>query len=217
MTKQAQDLNLSVPEMNFSGLAEETLVGLAQQGNDKAFEELVKRIWESCLSIATTILRDRADAQDEVQNAFWKAYTHLSCFDQESKFSTWVTRIVINHCLMKYRRAHRIIFVSYDASSATGETYIAHEPRDKNTPEQDFSGSEVSQLLRKEIACIPIRLRIPLEMRYLKELSFEDMAERLGITVSATKSRLHRAQTYLKDRMLRHCGKRGPATLMRAA
>src|SRR5882724_8890785 len=165
----ATDVDLLHADDNISSLGEEYLVGLAQQGNEKAFEELVTRSRESCLNIATAILRNRADAQDEVQNAFWKAYTHLACFGQESKFSTWVTRIVINHCLMRYRRAHRIPFVSYDSPSITGDTYLAHEPADRDTPEQGLAGTEVSELLLKELGCIPYLLRLPLEMRYLHE------------------------------------------------
>ena len=209
--------NSAGPGRHFSSAGEETLVGLAQHGNEEAFGELVLRVHEGCLNIATSILRNREDAQDEVQNALWKAYTHLSGFGQESKFSTWVTRIVINHCLMRYRRTHRVPFVSYDSPSSNGETYMAHEPTERETPEQGLAGTEIGKLVRKELGCIPFLLRVPLEMHYLNDIPLEDVAERLGITVAATKSRLHRAQRYLRERMLRHCGKRGPATLIRVA
>ncbi len=115
---------------------------------------------------------------------------------------------------MRYRRAHRVPFVSYDSPSLYRRTYIAHEPTDQDTPERGLAGSEISVLVRKELGCIPILLREPLEMRYLYDLPLEDMARRLGITIAATKSRLHRAQTYLRARMVRHCGKRGPVSLM---
>jgi RNA polymerase sigma-70 factor (ECF subfamily) len=198
-------------------LTEARLVDLAQQGDDGAFQELLRQVRESCLGIAASILHNREDAQDEVQNAFWKAYTHLKTFGRESTFSTWVTRIVINHCLMRYRRSRRVRFVSYESVGQEGEAYFIHEPPDPYTPEQGLGLSELHDVLRHELAHIPILLRIPLEMRYVSELPLEVMADRLGITVAATKSRLHRAQCYLKDRMLRHCGKRGAGTLVRAA
>lgn len=198
-------------------LPEAQLVELAQQGDEGAFQELLRQVRESCLNIATSILHNREDAQDEVQNAFWKAYTHLRTFGQESTFSTWVTRIVINHCLMRYRRARRLPFVSYDSVGPEGEAYFVHEPTDPDTPEQGVGLSEIRGVLRQELARIPILLRIPLEMRYISELPLDVMADRLGITVAATKSRLHRAQSYLKNRMLRHCGRRGAGTLVRVA
>lgn len=198
-------------------LNESRLVVLAQQGDHRAFQELLRPVRESCLSIAASILHNREDAQDEVQNAFWKAYTKLQSFGRESTFSTWVTRIVINHCLMRYRRSRRVRFVSYESAGHEGQAYVTHEPTDPQTPEQGVGLSELHDVLRQELARIPIFLRIPLEMRYVSELPLEVMADRLGITVAATKSRLHRAQSYLKDRMLRHCGKRGAGTLVRVA
>ena len=198
-------------------LPEARLVELAQQGDEGAFQELLRQVRESCLNIASSILHNREDAQDEVQNAFWKAYTHLRSFNHESTFSTWVKRIVINRCLMRYRRARRLPFVSYESVGPEGETYFAHEPTDHDTPEQDLGFKEIHGVLRQELARLPIILRRPLEMRYISELPLDVMADRLGITIPATKSRLHRAQLYLKKSMLRHYGRRGAGTLVRVA
>src|SRR4051794_9654128 len=79
-------------------LSEDSLVQRAQKGDDAAFEELMSRTHSLCLSIATGILRNHDDAADEVQSAFWKAYTHITLFSQQARFSTWVVRILINLC-----------------------------------------------------------------------------------------------------------------------
>lgn len=200
--------------MPVTDLPESTLVRLAQQGNQAAFRELTGRTREGCIRMAMTILRNRDDAEDEVQNAIWKAYTHLPLFNHQSAFSTWMIRIVINHCLMRYRRMRRVRFVSYETAGSEGEWYALHEPVQSETPEHSLGREQLSQLLRTEIRRIPPFLRAPLEMRYLQDRSLEDVACALGISVAATKSRLHRAQGYLKDRMLPHCGRRGVATLM---
>jgi RNA polymerase sigma-70 factor (ECF subfamily) len=204
-------------QTDLADMPESTLVEMAQRGDERAFHELIGRARDGCLRLATAILHNREDAQDEVQSAFWKAYTHIRWFGQQSKFSTWVARIVINHCLMRHRRMRRIRFVSYDAVTPEGDSYVAHHAVEPNTPEHGLGRRELRDVLRLELHRIPPLLRFPLELRYLHDLPLEDVAKRLGISVPATKSRLHRAQGYLRDRMLRHCGLRGAGTLMRVA
>src|SRR5271154_1377331 len=149
-------------------LREGDLVELAQRGNAAAFEELISRARESCVRIATVILRDSGDAEDEVQNAFWKAYTHLSLFNRQSLFSTWVTRIVINHCLMRYRRARRLRFVPFEIGGKGGTTFTIHEPEEGETPELGVGRGELSEIVRDELGKLPLLLRTPLEMRYFQ-------------------------------------------------
>jgi RNA polymerase sigma-70 factor (ECF subfamily) len=205
---------MAMSPMPVADLSEGALLRLAQQGNQAAFEELTGRTHEGCVRMAMSILRNRDDAEDEVQNAVWKAYTHLRLFNHQSAFSTWIIRIVINHCLMRCRRVRRVRFVSYETAGSEGEWYALYEPVQTETPEHSLGREQLNQVLRTEIRRIPPFLRAPLEMRYLQDRSLEDVASALGISVAATKSRLHRAQGYLKVRMLRHCGTRGAATLM---
>lgn len=205
------------PPAQLARMREHDLVGLAQNGNRAAFQELIARSRDGCIRMATVILRNAADAEDEVQNAFCKAYTHLSLFGRQSTFSTWVTRIVINHCLMRHRRSQRLRFVSFENSGYGGGWHVVHEPVGVETPEHGVGRDELNNILRSELRRIPPLLRVPLEMRFFQERSVEDVADTLGISIAAAKSRLHRAQVYLKDRMLRHCGRRGAATLTRVA
>lgn len=198
-------------------MREDDLVELAQRGSTAAFQELISRAKDSCVRIATVILRNPADAEDEVQNAFWKAYTHLAVFNRQSLFSTWVTRIVINHCLMRHRKAQKLRFVPFEIAGQGGISFVVHEPEEGETPERALGRTELTDVLRDELRKIPPLLRIPLEMRYFQDRSVGDVADALGISKAAAKSRLHRAQNYLKDRMLRHCGRRGAATLTRVA
>ena len=205
------------PRSVYTDLPEDKLVRSAQQGNQQAFEELMIRSWDICLRVALCILNNREDALDEVQDAFWKAYTHIGGFNRQSKFSTWVARIVINHCLMRLRQRRRLRLVSSEAVNSDGEEYIAHEAVDSETPERLLGGAELSNVVLLEVRRIPALLRLPLELRYIHNLPLEEVARRLSITVPAAKSRLHRAQGYLRTRMLRHCGSRGAGTLTRVA
>ncbi len=199
----------------FREVPETVLINLAQNGNEAAYQELMQRSWEVCVGVAVSALGDREDALDEVQDAFLKAFIHLATFKQQCKFSTWVVRIVINHCLMHLRKRKRIRLVPYTAVNSSGDEFDVHVPVDKENPEDILRSTELHTVLRCELTRIPVFLRIPLELRYIHTMELEDVARQLNISVAAAKSRLHRAQVFLKDRMLKHCGERGLGTLSR--
>ena len=99
---------------NHETLPDDVLVRLCQRGDNQAFAELMKRHQSSALKLALSILRDKQDAEDEIQNAFWKAFEHINQFQQDAKFSTWFTRIVVNQCLMRLRQTRRAKFYYVD-------------------------------------------------------------------------------------------------------
>ncbi|MCX6594903.1 MAG: sigma-70 family RNA polymerase sigma factor [Acidobacteria bacterium] len=195
-------------------IADEELVGFAQQGDNAAFAELVRRHQTSCFKLALSILRDRSDAEDEVQNALWKAYEHIGQFHQDAKFSTWLTRIVVNQCLMRLRQMKRARLV-YLEDAVQGEEQMALDlPEQSDTPEQALGRTEVSQVLRGEISRIPPLLRNVFLLRDVQQLPMADVAEQLGISIAAAKSRLLRARLELRTRLERHEGRLGAATLL---
>ncbi len=194
--------------------ADAALIESARSGDSDAFTELVNRHYQSSLKLARSILRDVEDAEDEVQNSFTKVYLHLSRFEGNSRFSTWLSRIVVNQCLMRLRKARRARFAYLD-DPGTEEGATRMELADPNeNPEQSIGRHQVEALLRKEVNCIPPLLREPLLLRESKRMSLTDVAEKLNITEAAAKSRLLRARRELKARLSRHEGLRGPATLL---
>jgi RNA polymerase sigma-70 factor (ECF subfamily) len=197
-----------------SRCADDELVIRAQQNDDAAFAELMRRTSSSSLRLAMSILRDREEAEDEVQNSYLNAWRHVSQFHREAKFSTWMSRIVANHCLMRLRKVRNARFVYLD-DAGTEEGTRPMEVADRGaTPEANLGGQEVSAVLQKEIGRLPPLLRGVLVLRDVEELSIAEIAERLGITVSAAKSRLLRARSELRNRMEKYCGTAGAATLM---
>lgn len=198
----------------FAMLTDEALVPAAQQGDNEALAELIQRHHSACSKIAFSILRDRQDAEDEVQNAFWKAFEHINQFQQDSKFSTWLTRIVVNQCLMRLRLARRARFLYIDETSI-GDGLATLELRDlAQTPEVKVGQLEVARIFRSEIRRIPPLLRNVFVLRDVQQLPMQEVADRLGISVAAAKSRLLRARVELRQRMERHFGRLGPATLL---
>lgn len=198
---------------NIRTWAEDDLVGLARQGSEPAFTELMRRTRLSSLKLAYSILRDVPEAEDQVQNAYWKAYQHISEFHGDSKFSTWLTRIVVNQCLMRLRQSRRARLVHID-DIAMGEERGTLDLLDPSkSPEEKLGGMEVAEVIEKEIRRIPPLLRKAFILREVNDLPIPEVAERLGISVAAAKSRLLRARQELRSRVVRHCGRSGLASL----
>lgn len=194
--------------------ADAMLIEAARTGDTNAFTELVNRHYQSSLKLARSILRDREDAEDEVQNAFTKVFLHLHRFEGNSRFSTWLSRIVVNQCLMRLRKARRARFAYLDDPGSDENSTRLELADPAENPEQSLGRGEVEALLRKEVNCIPPLLREPLLLRESKRLPLSDVAEQLNITEAAAKSRLLRARRELKARLTRHQGVRGAATLL---
>ena len=200
--------NIIMQPGGYQGSSEEQLLQLARQGSEEAFAELMHRHGAAARKAALGILRDEGDAEDEVQNAWWKAWRHLGEFEGDSRFSTWVTRIVINQCLMRLRQDRRAAFLYLDAE-IPGLDHVSLELRDESgTPEDRLCREEVRRLVTREIGRIPPLLRSALVLREVNQLPMPEVAERLGISLAAAKSRLLRARHELRDRLEKHCGGR---------
>ena len=95
-------------------ISDAELVSLAQQGSEAAFGELVRRHGRVLMQTAISILRNREEAEDELQNAWFKGWQNIRRFEGEARFTTWMTRIVMNQCLMRLRHEGRARFVYLD-------------------------------------------------------------------------------------------------------
>lgn len=198
----------------YGAIPDHELVTATQQGNDVAFAELIRRHQSSCRKLAISILKDKQDAEDEVQNALWKAFQHIGQFQQDSKFSTWLTRIVVNQCLMRLRQQRRAKWLYIDDVQVGDDVVTLELPDVRKSPETELGRSEVAAVLNREICRIPPLLRNVFLLRDIQEMPMPDVAEKLGISVAAAKSRLLRARIELRTRMEKHFGRLGPATLM---
>jgi len=203
----------SGPQLVPTPTSEAVLVESAKLGDQDAFAELIRRNYQFCLSKAYMILRNRGDAEDEVQNACARAWTHLWQFQSNGSFGGWLGRIVSNQCLMllRERRGARMVSVDelFDADGAFRLEVIDQQP----LPEEAVGDGQVCSVLLREINCIPRLLREAFAMRYLHQSAMRDIAAHLGISVPAAKSRLMRARTELKQRLAKHQGQAGCSTL----
>jgi RNA polymerase sigma-70 factor (ECF subfamily) len=180
---------------------EPLLVAAAQGGDIAAFETLVGRYERKILRLAQNITQNREDAEDVMQEAFLKAYEHLSGFQGNSRFYTWLVRIAVNQALMKLRK-RRPNQVSIDEDVNTGEDLIPREIEDWGpSPEDRYKQTELSDILTSEIADLDPPFRIVFQLRDIEELSTEETAEALGLSIPAVKSRLLRARLKLRQKL----------------
>ena len=187
-----------------TNLTDRELVALAKQGSRDAFGELILRNGRRCLRVAVSILRNTAEAEEGCQNGYCKAYSRLEQFQGDSEFSTWLLRIIENECLMLIRRQKRANFVYIDDVATDRDNDKVQVRTTAADPEHEFGQQEILRAMHIEINRIPPLLRQMLLLRDLGELSMNDLAVRLGISVPAAKSRLLRARVELRQRMQRH-------------
>ena len=190
---------------------EQDLIEFARQGDTVAFGELIKRHYSTCLKRASSLIRNPTDAEDEVQNACWKAFERLGQFRGDGTFSAWLSRIVENQCLMRIRedRQARFLYLDQSSESNVRVELVAQVPG----PEDELGDQQLETLLRREISRIPPLLRNVMVLSDVERLSMPDVAARLGLSVPAAKSRLGRARGELRARLSKHCGLKGLSTL----
>jgi RNA polymerase sigma-70 factor, ECF subfamily len=190
---------------------EPVLVSAAQSGDMTAFETLVTRYEGKIFRLAQNITQNREDAEDVMQEAFLKAFEHLGEFQGNSRFYTWLVRIAVNQALMKLRK-RRPNQLSLDEEIDTGEELMPREVEDWGpSPVDRYEQSELRQILSGVISELDPSFRIVFQLRDIEDLSTEETAEALGLSVPAVKSRLLRARLKLRQKLNRYFRKEGNA------
>jgi RNA polymerase sigma-70 factor (ECF subfamily) len=177
---------------NVAGQDEEaTLVLAAKCGDGHAFEVLIRRYQRRILAVVRRFTRIQEDAEDIVQQSFHKAFVHLHEFEGRSSFPTWLTRIAINEALMLLRRGRGRREVSIDDLSGNEETALGLEMPDSRTgPENAFLQGERNRILSAAMNKLKPGIRTAIELRGLGELSTEEAARVMGLSVAAVKGRV---------------------------
>ena len=199
-----------MPVSSQAGADETTLVAQSREGDTAAFGELVRRYEGKIFRLAQHVTQNREDAEDVLQETFMKAYEHLDQFQGNSKFYTWIVRIAVNQALMKLRRRKTDKSVSLDETIDTGEdTMIREIAAWDEDPEQRFSRDELGGILDTAVQSLEPPYRSVFVLRDIDELSTEETAEALGLSVPAVKSRLLRARLQLREKLTRYFKRKG--------
>jgi RNA polymerase sigma-70 factor (ECF subfamily) len=183
-----------------SNVPERTLVARAQAGNEEAFTELVRRHSGQIYGLSLNMLRNREDAEDNVQNALVKAFNNIKRFEGNSQFSTWLVRITINEALMKVRKRNsERISDYYDFNASEGEPQSFPEIEDtRQNPERQYINRELTW---KAFSGLNRSLQDTFILQKAEGWTNRELAQALGITVSTVKSRVFRARVRLRHQL----------------
>ena len=185
---------------------EEALVVAAKNGNEQAFEILVQRYRHRMVVVALRLTRVQEDAEDVTQQSFQKAFIHLHRFEGKSSFCTWLTRITVNEALLLLRRGrrHREMSIDEGTLDSHGAATPLEIPDSNPNPETSYLQREEARILSAAMGKLRPGLRKAIELRDLGELSTEETARRMGLSISATKSTVSRGRRKLREALKRY-------------
>ncbi|HEY8023805.1 MAG TPA: RNA polymerase sigma factor RpoE [Burkholderiaceae bacterium] len=181
---------------------DQLLVERVQRGDKKAFELLVIKYQRKLMRLVSRLVRDQAEAEDVVQEAFIKAYRALPQFRGESAFYTWLYRIGINtaknYLVTQGRRAP----TSTEANSEEAETFDdADQLRDINTPESMLATKQIAATVNAAMESLPEELRVAISLREIEGLSYDEIAEAMGCPIGTVRSRIFRAREAIAEKL----------------
>ncbi|MBS1822480.1 MAG: sigma-70 family RNA polymerase sigma factor [Acidobacteria bacterium] len=169
-------------------------------GQTETFHELIRPYERSVYLMALSLLHNEAEAEDAAQEAFIKAYRHLSKFRSESRFSTWLISIVLNEARGRLRRKQPGLTDSID-DTAEGSVTPAQLTDWREIPSESLERQEIRTLIRRALSELPVAYREVFVLRELEERNVQETAETLGITSASVKMRLHRARLMLQKQL----------------
>jgi len=184
-------------------LTDEEVVERVCNGERALYELLMRRHNQRIYRAARAIVRDPAEAEDVMQDAYVRAYENLSSFAGRATFATWLTKIAVHEALARVRRRGRLV----DA-----EDFMPTLASDAPDPEQRASDRELGAALEDAIDTLPDQFRAVFVLRDVEGLSTAETAECLGINEETAKTRLHRARTILRARLLSRAQELLPGT-----
>lgn len=186
-------------EATRQGWSDEQVVSRVLEGETALYEVLMRRYNRLLYRVARSILRDDAEAEDVMQDAYVRAYQHLSTFAGRAKFATWLTRIAVHEALARSRKRSR--FQVLDSSDEVNGDNMKSATSTDRTPEQQAYDREVGGVLEKAILSLSEDYRLVLILRDMEGMTTEETAESLNLTPENVKVRLHRAHAALRRQL----------------
>lgn len=190
-------------------LSDEDVVRRIRQGETALFEVLMRRYNQRIYRIVRAILKDDAEAEDAMQQAYLNAYRHLDQFAERAKLSTWLTKIAVYEALGRVRK--RRPTMSLDEPESEGHTIMDRLSSTRPDPERALLDQETAGLLESAVTALPEAFRTVFMLRDVEGLSTADTAESLGLNEDTVKTRLHRARRHMRRYLTARMGSAAPA------
>jgi len=186
---------------------ERTLLRRLRDRDERAFRELIEGHRDRVYNITYRMLGNRAEAEDVAQEVFITVFKTIDQFREESKFSTWLYRVTVNHCKNRIKylaRRHDRDRDELDENSQAANGAIAGSPPRTPQPDRALEGAQMEEVLQKAIRDLDDDHRIVVVLRDVEDMSIEEICEITGLPDGTVKSRLHRARLALRKKLQRH-------------
>jgi RNA polymerase sigma-70 factor (ECF subfamily) len=188
--------------VEIAGTSDEQIVERALAGDAEAFGEIVLRWERRIFALSYGILGREEDARDATQETFIAAFRNLSGFRGDAKVSSWLHRIAVNQCITRQRRAKVRGETSLEAQEETGGAQLISTSDAR--PDEETEGRERNEAVRRAVNSLPPELRSVVVMKEFEDLTFQEIADTLGVPLSTVKSRLYTALKQLRMRLEKH-------------
>lgn len=198
-------MSASPPSLAAAPLDDRELAARIAARDTAAFEALMRRYNTRLFRTARAILKDDAEAEDAVQDAYLDAYRHIGGYRGTAQLGTWLVRIAANHALMRLRRRKRDRAVVPFRRGTDGDPAAVPEPedRDAEAPSTTAWRGEIRRLLEQRVDELPVDFRTVFVLREVEEMSVDETAEALGIPAATVRTRLFRARALLRAALAR--------------
>jgi RNA polymerase sigma-70 factor (ECF subfamily) len=186
---------------NAVSYVETRLAKLSRGGDRRAFAELVELYKDKIYHLGYRMLNQRQEAEDIVQETFLRVYSNLDRYDENQKFSTWIYRIATNLCIDRLRKRKASFSLDAEMSDGEGTDWHAMLASNEPGPESEIILSETQHHIRDAIETLPDKYKTIVILRYLHDLSLQEISDVLNMPVTTVKTRVHRGREFLRKKL----------------
>jgi RNA polymerase sigma-70 factor, ECF subfamily len=173
------------------------------KGDQNAFGDVIDIYKDKVFQICYRMLGNRHEAEDISQEAFLRAYVNINRFNMDLKFSTWLYRIATNLCIDRIRKKKPDYYLDAEVPGTDGLNMYSQISSDSRLPEEDVESLELQAVIQREISKLPEKYRSVIVLKYIEELSLNEISEILELPLGTVKTRIHRGREALR-KQLRH-------------
>ncbi|MGM0846788.1 MAG: RNA polymerase sigma factor SigW [Bacillota bacterium] len=171
------------------------------KGDQDAFAEVIELYKDKVFQICFRMLGNRHEAEDISQEAFIRAYVNIHTFNQNRKFSTWLYRIATNLCIDRIRKKKPDYYLDAEVKGTEGLTMYSQIAADGQLPEEEVEEMELQAEIQRQILKLPDKYRSVIVLKYIEELSLQEISGILDLPLGTVKTRIHRGREALRKQL----------------
>ena len=171
------------------------------KGDQNAYADIVNLYQHKLYQICYRMLGNKQEAEDIAQEAFVRAYINLHSYDQKRKFSTWLYRIATNLCIDRIRKKKPDYYLDAEVAGTDGLDMYSQIAANERLPEDVVTDMELQERIQYEISRLPDKYRSVIVLKYIEELSLQEISEILDMPLGTVKTRIHRGREALRKQL----------------